>query len=146
MPILTNPKHEKFAQLVATGKSDVAAYQEVYGGSQINAKRNAHRVKENEGVSARITELQKKADKSTLLTMQQRRELLREIADNRAAKNADRIAAILADAKLSGELMDRRELSGQLHDSKPIIVNIPPVFAKPRVVEQRGGMEFPRNS
>ena len=41
--------------------------------------------------------------------MQRRREILAEIANDRKTKAADRIAAVMADAKLAGELVDRMD-------------------------------------
>jgi len=57
MSVLTNSKHEKFAQAVAKGVSASAAYVAA-GYSKASAGSNATRMMENEGVSARIAELQ----------------------------------------------------------------------------------------
>ena len=56
MPVLKNQRHELFARLVTEGKSDIDAYTGA-GFSERSAKSNAHRLRENEGVKARIEEL-----------------------------------------------------------------------------------------
>lgn len=57
---LDNSRHEKFSQLVASGKSDLAAYVEA-GFSKSNAKGNACRLRENQGVLQRIRSLRQKS-------------------------------------------------------------------------------------
>ena len=56
----------------------------------------------------RVAELQAQSATAATLTMQQRREIACEIACEIAldakARNSDRLAAIMADAKLAGEL------------------------------------------
>lgn len=57
MPVLSNSKHEKFAQGIAKGLKVTAAY--VYAGySKAGASQNGARLITNEQVSARIHELQ----------------------------------------------------------------------------------------
>ena len=58
MPILRNPKHEKFAQLVVGGMSACQAYMEITGCSVNSGQKNAWRLRENDGVVTRIAELQ----------------------------------------------------------------------------------------
>ena len=54
MPTLRNPKHEKFAQLVASGVPANAAFTQV----GYNAPQNSPRLRNNELVAKRIEELQ----------------------------------------------------------------------------------------
>ena len=103
MMILANPRHEQFAQRVATGKSATAAYRLVYAKAK-NADVMGPRLLGNVGVRARVAELQARSATAATLTMQQRREIAREIALDTKARNSDRLAAIMADAKLAGEL------------------------------------------
>ena len=57
VPILNSSRHERFAQLVASGKySDMEAFRQA-GYSASSAQQNAHRLSENEGVKARTEEL-----------------------------------------------------------------------------------------
>lgn len=57
MPILPNPKHEKFAQLVVRGKSQTDAFI-MAGYSPKGANGNASRLIANDSISDRIKELQ----------------------------------------------------------------------------------------
>ena len=57
MPILRNPRHEQFAQLVVSGKTPSAAY--VYAGfSKAGASASATRLLKSANVRARVEELQ----------------------------------------------------------------------------------------
>jgi len=57
MPILSNPKHEKFAQSIVRGKSQTDAYM-IAGYSPYGASGNASRLIANDSISGRIKELQ----------------------------------------------------------------------------------------
>ena len=57
MPILPNPKHEKFAQLIVRGKSQFEAYM-MAGYSPSGARGNASRLIANDIISGRVKELQ----------------------------------------------------------------------------------------
>ena len=109
MEPLRNSKRELFAQRVAMGESATAAYRAIYG-----AKKNADvfgpRLMGNDGVRARVAALQTAAAKACVLTLERKRELLAGFANNCDAKMADRIAAVMADAKLAGELTEKAEI------------------------------------
>jgi len=64
MPILSNPKHERFAQLVAQGWDQDKAYAEV--GYKPN-RFNASRLKTTENVAARIKELVEQVTEKAIL-------------------------------------------------------------------------------
>lgn len=88
MGALTNPKHEKFAQAIASGSSQDDAY---VGAGFRSHRANASRLRAKESVSARITELTKKNEEYAELG---RDDLLRELeniigADMRAFYKAD---------------------------------------------------------
>ena len=97
------PQHELFAQRVATGDSATAAYRAVYRRGK-NADVFGPRLMGNDGIRARIAELQAHSATAAILTMQERREIARAIAVDTTARPSDRLAAILADARLAGEL------------------------------------------
>lgn len=103
MPILANPRWEKFAQHVATGESATAAYRMVYAKAK-NADVMGPRLLGNVGVRARVADLQARSATAATLTMQQRREIACVIALNTTARDSDRLAAIMVDARLAGEL------------------------------------------
>ena len=97
------PKHELFAQRVATGDSATAAYRVIYG-KEKNADVFGPRLMGNDGIRARVGELQAGSATAATLTMQQRREIACAIARDATARASDRLAAIMADARLAGEL------------------------------------------
>ena len=103
MPPLANPRREKFAQHVATGESATAAYRLVYAKAK-NADVMGPRLLGNVGVRARVAELQSRSAIAATLTMRQRREIACAIATDSTARASDRLAAIMADARLAGEL------------------------------------------
>ena len=103
------PKHELFAQRVATGESATAAYRAIYGAGK-NADVFGPRLMGNDGIRARVAALQASAAKACVLTLERKRELLAGFANNCDAKMADRIAAVMADAKLAGELTEKAEI------------------------------------
>lgn len=74
MPILSNPKHERFAQALAAGESASAAY--VTAGYAAN-EGNAGRLNRNEQVQARVSELLNKAAEKVGITQER---VLNELA------------------------------------------------------------------
>jgi phage terminase small subunit len=111
MPRLSNQRRERFAQLVASGESGAAAYRAAYGAEGASAEAGASRLLSNSRVLERVAELQRESATATTLDMQRRREIMAEIANDRKARAADRIAAVLADAKLAGELVEKSEVT-----------------------------------
>jgi phage terminase small subunit len=77
MPILSNPRHERFVQLVASGMSATKAYVEA-GYAEQGANVNASRLIANDSVSARITELKERTASACEIT---RQEVLRFLSD-----------------------------------------------------------------
>ena len=114
MPLLADIRAERFAQLVAKGEIDVKdAYKQVFpNASDVSCNAAGSRLLKK--VAARVDELRKESATATTLTIQESREILAKIARNESSKTSDRIAAILADAKLCGELVDKVEHSGRI--------------------------------
>jgi hypothetical protein len=129
--LLKNPKWEKFAQAVAAGASASQAYRIIKGKGK-NANVIAPRMLANVRIRARVQEFQQASATSTTLTMQERREILAKMARNPKNRPADRIAAIVADAKLAGELTDRVQNLPPL--ARAIVFKVPAVVARPRPV------------
>lgn len=110
MPILENQRHEKFAQQLATGKSASEAY--VLAGYKPSRK-NASRLRTNEGVVARVAELQAVAVRSTAITIES---ICAELDEaNQVAKEHGQASAMVSAstlrAKLAGLLRDKVEIS-----------------------------------
>ena len=102
MPTLQNPRHERFAQELATGKSADAGY--VSAGYRAN-RSNAARLSANQDIQRRVAEIQSVGAELAAITI----ETL--IAEAEAARNkamgerggaAAAVAAITAKAKLAG--------------------------------------------
>ena len=116
MPILKNPKHERFAQALAKGEPASAAY--VLAGYVANDG-NAIRLKGNERISARVEEILGKAAQRTEVTVASITDRLLRIADKAEAEKLGASgmsvarAALMDVAKLNGLVIDRttRELS-----------------------------------
>jgi len=70
MPVLQKPKHEKFAQLVATGMSCSEAYRKA-GYRDASAKHNATRMRDNEVVARRIAEIRGENDRKSEMSRQE---------------------------------------------------------------------------
>lgn len=108
MTALANPKHERFAQELAKGKSQAEAYAEAgYAPSEPNASR----LTRNDKVQARVAEIQNRAVIRTEITLAS---LLQEAGVIQAAAMADKqhsaaIAALTAKAKLAGLWVDKSE-------------------------------------
>lgn len=74
MPILSNPRHEKFCQELAKGKSASEAYE---AAGFRGHRQNAHRLITNDDIQARVAELQQKGAERAEITVEQ---VLRELA------------------------------------------------------------------
>ena len=77
MPVLRNPKHEKFAQLVASGMTTQAALQSGVSGPP----QNAPRLRNNELVAKRIEELQLRNERKAEMAALSRDELVRVLTE-----------------------------------------------------------------
>jgi len=108
MPALENPKHERFAQAIAKGKSQAEAYESAgYAPSEPHASRLAS----NGKVQARVAELQDIGSLRAEVTIAS---LIQEAAEIQAAAKADKqyaaaTSALTAKAKLAGLWVDKNE-------------------------------------
>lgn len=102
---LTNLQHEKFAQLFARGVDATEAYKKAYPGSKgASAQAAASRLLKT--VMPRVQGLRGAAVTETVMDITEKRMIAAEVARDKEQRAADRIAAIMADAKLAGELSD----------------------------------------
>lgn len=112
MPPLSNPRHERFAQELAKGKSADEAYQAA--GYRQN-RGNATTLKANQSVQARLEELQSRATEGIVLTRQWVIERLVENA-NRAmqAEAVERDGVPTGEYRYEGSVANRAlELLGK---------------------------------
>lgn len=106
MPVLKNPRHERYAQELAKGKTLDEAYK--LAGYSPN-RGNATRLKANESVLSRVAEIQGRAAKRaevTLTSLTEELEEARLIAVEKK-QSAGAVSATMGKAKLHGKIIDR---------------------------------------
>jgi hypothetical protein len=101
MPVLRNPKHEKFAQLVASGMTAQAAF--THAGYP--SPQNAPRLRSNELVAKRIEELQVRNERKAEMAALSRDELVEILAEIVHAARARLSEARLADGLKAAEML-----------------------------------------
>ncbi|MGB4527973.1 MAG: terminase small subunit [Bacillota bacterium] len=109
-----NARQKKFAEYYAQCGNTVqsaikAGYSESY------ANKLAHKLLENIGVAEYIKALSKKASEERILTAIERQAILSDIAKREYEKQSDRIKAIDILNRMTGEYIDRVELSGEVN-------------------------------
>ena len=126
--MILNPRWEQFAQRVASGESATAAYRAIYKAPDKSAEAHGCRLVRNGKVSARIAEMQRASEESSVMSLQDKREFLalivrtpigridensplcqwfRRTTGRRASlsiRMPDKLQAIMLDARLAGEL------------------------------------------
>jgi phage terminase small subunit len=121
MPVLKNQRHERFAQEVAKGVSAIKAYK-VAGYAEATAHSNAARLMDNDGIRARIDELQGKVAAKTEVTIEGligHAEKIRQYAMDRKVKQlAVANTALVTMAKLAGLWIEKRENTNRDADPK----------------------------
>lgn len=113
MPVLKNAKHELFAQALAKGKTQREAY---IGAGYKYDEANAGRLTKNDGVAARVAELQGKVAAKVAVTVES---LAAELEEARTAavksgQNSAAVQATLGKAKLFGLGVENRKVSGTM--------------------------------
>lgn len=108
MPALQNPKHERFAQELAKGKSQVEAYAAAGYKPDDGA---ASRLSGNVRIAARVQEIAQRGAKRAEVTIES---LIQEAADIQASaveagQHSAAIAALTAKAKLAGLWVEKNE-------------------------------------
>ena len=108
-----NARQKKFAEYYAQcGNTVQSALKAGYSGSYAN--KLAHKLLENIGVAEYIRELTQSTQKERILTAIERQELLSGIARNEEEKATDRIKAMDVLNKMTGEYIERLDVSGGL--------------------------------
>lgn len=112
MPVLDNARHERFAQELAKGASQIEAYR-LAGYKPVDA--NASRLISNDKVSARVDELKAAAAERAMTTVQDIADQLDE--DRQFARTleapAAAISATMGKAKVLGLIVEKSELTGK---------------------------------
>ena len=102
VPMLCNPRHERFAQELATGKTADAAY--VLAGYKEN-RSNAARLNASQNIQKRVAEIQSLGAERAAITVETliaEAEMARTKAMAEKGGSAAAVAAITAKAKLAG--------------------------------------------
>lgn len=109
MPVLSNPKHERFVQELAKGKSQTEAYEAAGYKPDRGA---ASRLSTNVSVQARLTELQERRAVKAEITVDslkdmflEDRKLARELGQSAAA-----VSAVDKLARLYGHMIEKKEI------------------------------------
>lgn len=118
MPRLANRLHERFCWLVAEGLDRKAAYTQLAPHAK-NPGQIGYQLYKQEAIKARIAEIQTEVNCRSLMAIDNKRDLLRQMIegtiptkvtkrpDGRVEAVFDRLGALMADAKLAGELTEQ---------------------------------------
>jgi hypothetical protein len=112
MAILPNPRHERFAQALASGKTADEAYADA---GYARNRCNAARLKTNDNVGRRVAELQAGGAKAAELTVESicaELEEARRLAE-RQKQTGPMVNAIMGKAKVCGLLVEKQQHIGQ---------------------------------
>lgn len=113
MPVLSNPRHESFAQALAKGKSAAEAYTNA-GYKQ--SRSAASRLSTNVNIEARVAELQGRVAKKAEITIES---LAGELEEARSLAIKEKqtgaaVSATMGKAKLFGLGSEHRKISGTI--------------------------------
>lgn len=124
--IRLTPRQLRFCELVVMGYTYTEAYRVAYLQPKLEreiAGERGWRVTQGKGVKARIEQLRRMSGAKTLLTMNDRLQILANFAQSPSTKPSDRIRAIEAYSKIAGDQApERHELTGP--DGTPIPVHV----------------------
>ena len=144
MPTLQNPRHERFAQELATGKTADAAY--VLAGYRAN-RSNAARLSASRDIQKRVAEIQSLGAERAAITVETliaEAEAARSKAMGEKGGAAAAVAAITAKAKLAGlwrEKVAQTDPSGE--NAPRYIISDRPMTEEEWIRERCGGDERP---
>ena len=134
MPTLRNPRHERFAQELATGNTADAAY--VLAGYRAN-RSNAARLSASRDIQKRVAEIQSLGAERAAITVETliaEAEAARSKAMGEKGGAAAAVAAITAKAKLAGLWREK------VAQTDPSARN--PHITSPRLPDDRGGVGY----
>jgi phage terminase small subunit len=141
MPPLQNPRHERFAQELATGKSADAAY--VLAGYHEN-RSNAARLSAKQDIQRRVAEIQSLAAERAAITVET---LIAEAEEARTKAMAEKggaaaaIAAITAKAKLAGLWREKVAQTDPSGEHAPRYILSDHVMSEEEWIRERCGQE-----
>lgn len=108
-----NMRQKKFAEFYAqSGNASESARQAGYSAKYINS--NVQKLLRNTAISKYIKELNEKQQQDRIITAKERQAILSDIAKNEEETPSDRIRAIDTLNKMTGEYLNKVEVSGSL--------------------------------
>ena len=112
---LPNKKHYAFAQLVASGESQLAAYQQVYQCQRSTAHANSSKLATKPVMAQLIATLTKGGTVIKELSRNRKRELLAEFVENGDEATLTRLAALRVDNDMTGDNAPQQHLHATLN-------------------------------
>lgn len=126
-----NARQKKFAEYYAqSGNTVQSAINAGYSENYANAR--AYELLENVGVSEYIKQLSDKAQQDRIISVTERQAILSDIAKSKEEDTSDRIRAIDTLNKMTGEYLNKVEVSGSLETEKSKLDSL---------IEQKSGNE-----
>lgn len=113
MPTLSNPRHERFAQELAKGKSASDAY---VAAGYAQCRASASRLLTNANITSRVAELQERGAKRAEITLESLTAELNEALElaKQLGQPSAMVAAIREKAVLTGHRVEKRETINKL--------------------------------
>ena len=134
---LTNVRQEAFCHEIAKGLSQAAAYRKIFKTKGLAAESCASRLMATDKVRQRVQEIraafQRREEAGTFLTMAEKRGYCAKKVRDPNTKISDALKAIELDSKISGELTDKIEQTGNLLQDGRVVVSLPEIIYTPRI-------------
>lgn len=120
MAALTNTKHEKFAQGIASGLSQRKAYRAAFPSSKkwkdTTVDNRASELAKTSEVLGRLKELSDQASSKAVMTITERKEWLSNIVRDEAEERKDQLKAVDILNRMEGAYVDNVQVGGQLNN------------------------------
>lgn len=120
MAELQNARHEKFAQGIASGLSQRKAYRAAFPNANnwkdetVDSK--ASTLAKNEKVLARLRELAGQTTSKAVMSIQERKEWLTEVVNDREENMKNRLRAVDTLNKMDGAYIENINVNGQINN------------------------------
>ena len=120
MAELSNIRHEKFAQGIASGMSQRNAYRAAFPNSvkwkDETVDPKASNLAKTDKVLARVKELAAEASSKAIMNATQRKEWLTSIIQSEIEENKDKLKAVDILNRMDGEYIDKVQVGGQINN------------------------------
>lgn len=120
MAELKNPRHEKYAQGIASGMRQRPAYRAAFPSSKkwtdATVDKRASELYNTEPILERVRELSAKASNEAIMTAIERKQFLTRLILNDKVLTKDRLRALDILNRMEGEYTDNLKVSGDVHN------------------------------